>query len=67
MGNRHLIQHNQDLSAVGVDLDELSSCLRSDIRMVWKRVVQKQNNKLTAKELETKRRLFKVAEEVCDG
>ena len=59
--------HELDISAVRVDLDELSSCLRSDIRMTWKRVVQKQNNKLTAKELATKQRFLEIAEEVCDG
>jgi len=52
---------------VGVDIDELSSCLRSDIRMTWKRVVQKQNNKLTTKELAVKRRFLKIAEKVFDG
>jgi len=56
-----------DISAAGVDIDELSSCLRSDIRMTWKRVLQKQNNKLTAKELAVKRRFLKIAEEVFDG
>jgi len=36
-----------DISAVGVDPEELAGCLRSDIRMIWKRVVQKPDSELT--------------------
>lgn len=56
-----------DLSAVGIDREELLSCLRSDIRMTWKRIVQKHDNELVPEDRELKRRLLKAAEEVNDG
>ena len=56
-----------DLFAVGVDLDELLSCLRSDIRMTWKRVVQKHTNALTADERRVKQRWLNIAEVINDG
>ena len=51
-----------DVSAVGVDLDELLSCLRSDIRMNWKRIVQKRTDELTVNEQRTKKRWLAIAE-----
>jgi hypothetical protein len=56
-----------DLSAVGISLDELESCLRSDIRMTWKRVVQKHNDELTPNTRTIKRRFLEIAEEVDNG
>jgi hypothetical protein len=56
-----------DLSAVGISLDELGSCVRSDIRMTWKRIVQKHDNELTPDQRAVKRRFLKLAEEVNDG
>ncbi len=56
-----------DISAVAVSLDELVSCLRSDIRMIWKHVVQKQDNELTPDDQMLKRRWLAIAEEINDG
>ena len=56
-----------DVSAVGVDLDELLSCLRSDIRMNWKRIVQKRTNELSVHEQRVKQRWLEIAEEINDG
>lgn len=56
-----------DLSAVGVDREELLSCLRSDIRMTWKRIAQKHDNELIPEDRELKHRLLEAAEEVNDG
>ena len=56
-----------DLSAVGISLEELNSCVRSDIRMTWRRIVRKGNNELTPKEQAVKRRFLEMAEEVNDG
>jgi hypothetical protein len=55
-----------DLSAVGVSLDELGSCVRSDIRMTWKRIVQRGDNDLTPSEQAVRRRFLEIAEEVRD-
>ena len=55
------------LSAVGVDLEELSSCLRSDIRMTWKRIVQTHDNELSSHDRNIKRRFLELAEEIHDG
>lgn len=56
-----------DISAVGIDREELLSCLRSDIRMTWKRVVQKRDNELSHEDLTTKRNFLGIAEEVDYG
>jgi hypothetical protein len=56
-----------DLSAVGVSLDELMSCFRSDIRITWKRVVQKKDTELAPNARTIKRRFLECAEEVCNG
>ena len=56
-----------DISAVGVDLDELSSCLRSDIRMTWKRIVQKHDDDLAPNGRAIKRRFLEIAGEDGDG
>ena len=55
-----------DISAVGIDFDELQSCLRSDIRMTWKRVVQKHSRELKPDEQIIRRRWLDTAEEVND-
>jgi len=52
------------ISAVGVDFDELRSCLRSDIRMTWKRVFQKPESELTPNDRAIKRRFLELAEEI---
>ena len=56
-----------DLSAVGVSLDELSSCIRSDIRMTWKRIVRKPDSELTSKDRIIKKQWLKIAEEYTNG
>ncbi len=56
-----------DISAVGISLEELGSCVRSDIRMTWKRIVQKGDNELTPEDQATKQRLLDIAEEVSNG
>ncbi len=56
-----------DIFAVGIDWEELASCLRSDIRMTWKRIVRKHDNALTPDDRVTKRRWLEIAEEVNDG
>ena len=56
-----------DISAVGISLDELSSCIRSDIRMTWKRIVRKHDSELTPKDRIIKDRWLKIAEEYTDG
>ena len=56
-----------DLFAVGVDLDELLSCLRSDIRMTWKSIVQKHANVLTVDERRVRQQWLDIAEEINDG
>ena len=55
-----------DLSAVGISLEELESCVRSDIRMTWKQVVRKRNNELTPHDRTIKQRWLEIAEEVGD-
>jgi hypothetical protein len=55
-----------DLSAVGISLEELESCVRSDIRMTWKQVVRKHNKELTPHDRTIKQRWLEIAEEVCD-
>ncbi|MGL4943983.1 MAG: hypothetical protein ACRC46_12430 [Thermoguttaceae bacterium] len=55
-----------DISAVGIDAAELASCLRSDIRLAWNRIVRRPNNELTPSEQEVKARFLEVAEEVSD-
>ena len=52
------------ISAVGVDLGELRSCLHSDIRMTWKRVFTKSTDKLTPKDRDIRQRFRKLAEEI---
>ena len=59
--------HEIDVSAVGVSLDELSSCLRSDIRMTWKRIVRKRDDELSSEDRAIKQRFLEIAEEVSDG
>jgi len=54
------------ISAVGIDIEELSSCLRSDIRMTWRRIVRKRDNNLTPNDRAMKRRWLEIAEEVND-
>ena len=56
-----------DLSAVGVSLEELGSCVRSDIRMTWQRIVQKHNDELTPENKVIKRRWLEIAGEISDG
>jgi len=55
-----------DLSAVGVSLEELESCVRSDIRMTWKQVVRKRDRELTPHDRTIKQRWLEIAEEVGD-
>jgi len=60
-----------DLSAVGISLEELESCVRSDIRMTWKQVVRKRNGELMPHDRTIKQRWLAIAEEiraeeVCD-
>ena len=55
-----------DLSAVGISLEELGGCVRSDIRMTWKRIVQKRNHELTPDEQKIKKRFIEIAEEIND-
>jgi hypothetical protein len=52
------------ISAVGVDIDELRSCLHSDIRMTWKRVFRKPISKLTPKDAAIRQRLLELTEEI---
>ena len=54
------------ISAVGVDFDELRSCLRSDIRMTWKRVFKKSENELTSNDKAIRRRFLELAEEISE-
>ena len=55
------------VSAVGVDLNELISCLHSDIRIMWKQVVQKPDSKLLPEDRTIKRRFLELAWETNDG
>jgi len=55
------------VSAVGVDFEELRSCLHSDIRMTWKRVFQTPDNKLTLEDKAIKQRFLELAEEISNG
>ena len=55
------------ISAVGVDFEELQRCLHSDIRMTWKRVFKKPENKLTPKDKAIRRRFLELAEEIRDA
>jgi hypothetical protein len=55
------------ISAVGIDIEELQSCLRSDIRMTWKRVFSKSENELTQKDRAIRLKFLELAEEVNDG
>ena len=54
------------VSAVGVDIDELSRCLHSDIRMTWKRVFRKPVSKLTPKDRTIRQRFLELAKEVSE-
>ena len=56
-----------DLSAVGISFEELESCIRSDIRMTWKRIVRKPDSELTPDDRIIKKRWLKIAEEYSDG
>ena len=58
---------NLDLSTVGISLEELGSCVRSDLRMTWKRIVQKHDDELTPNDRTIKRCYLEIAEEVGDG
>ena len=53
------------ISAVGVDLGELCSCLQSDICMTWKRVFRKSASKLTSIDKKIKQQFRKLAKEKC--
>ena len=55
------------VSAVGVDIEELYSCLHSDIRMTWKRVCHKPKRTLTPEDKEIRRQFRKLAEEINIG
>jgi predicted RNase H-like HicB family nuclease len=55
------------VSAVGVDIDELISCLHSDIRIMWKRIVRKPDNELLPADRTIKRRFLELAWETNDG
>jgi len=55
------------VSAVGIDIEELQSCLRSDIRMTWKRVFCKPENELTPNDRAIRLKFLELAEEVNDG
>ena len=54
------------ISAVGIDIEELQSCLRSDIRMTWKRVFHRSENELTPNDMAIKKRFLELAEEICN-
>jgi len=56
-----------DISAVGVSLEELSSCIRSDIRMTWNEIVRRHDSELTPNTRIIKKRWLKIAEECTDG
>ena len=55
------------ISAVGVDFEELRSCLHSDIRMAWKRIFKRPDSELTPKDKGIKQRFLKLAEEISNG
>ncbi|MDR0326957.1 MAG: hypothetical protein LBI05_01535 [Planctomycetaceae bacterium] len=55
-----------DVSAVGISMEELMNCVRSDIRMIWKNCVRKDDSALTPKNRNIKRQYLLIAEEV-DG
>ncbi|MGL6226904.1 MAG: hypothetical protein ACRC10_09820 [Thermoguttaceae bacterium] len=56
-----------DISAVGVDEEELASCLRSDIRMTWKRVMRQPDAALSSFDRTIKARFLERAEEIENG
>ena len=51
-----------DISAVGISLEELMSCVRSDIRMIWKNCVRKDDACLTPNNRMFKQRWLSIAE-----
>ena len=55
-----------DISATAVDRSELISYVRSDIRMIWRNCVRKEDVFLTPKYRIIKQRYLSIAEEV-DG
>jgi hypothetical protein len=55
------------VSAVGVDFEELRSCLHSDIQMTWKRVFREPVNELTPKDNAIRQRFLELAEEISNG
>ena len=55
------------ISAVGVDIEELRSCLHSDIRMTWERVFRKSVSELTQKDKAIKQRFLEFVQEISNG
>ena len=55
------------VSAVGIDFEELRSCLHSDIRLMWKRVFQRPDGELSLKDKAIKQRFLELAEEISNG
>ncbi|MGL6225028.1 MAG: hypothetical protein ACRC10_00185 [Thermoguttaceae bacterium] len=53
-----------DLAAVALNHTELLSCLRSDIRLTWKRVMYQPESDLSAFDRTIKVRFLEIAEEV---
>ena len=51
-----------DISAIGISIEELMSCVRSDIRMIWKNCVRKDDARLTPHNRMFKQRWLSIAE-----